>query len=387
MRSKGLMVALAVAVTPARVQDVPVTVLSKPLAEFPEGFARLLGLIELLDGRVMTTEVCERVVKILDLRSGQAAQMGRTGAGPSEYRSAGRLYGMPGDSSVIYDSPNQRYLMIGPTGAPGRMFPPLPTVTIARNGSEVYLPFSPLHTDGQGRFYAREFDRRLDADGRAIRADSIAVMRWDPKSTRVDTLLFTPPNGPLGPIEIFPAPFTMGTQWSVAPDGRIALVHPGDYRVEYVLPGGARVAGRPIPFRPIRLSEAHKKEWREEQQPACPGQGAAVSTVMGTDGRPITARRITQPEPTNWPQVLPPIASGGTVFAPNGQLWVRRTTPSEDPWTYDVFDAQARLVGRVLLPPQTRFLGFGRSALYLTRKDDDDLIFVQRYPLPSVGRP
>jgi hypothetical protein len=355
-------------------------VLSKPVAEFPEGYANLVSVRELTDGRVMTVETCERVVKILDLRAGQAVQMSRTGAGPGEYRGPGRLFALPGDSSVTYDAPNRRYLVVGPTGQPGRMFEPLPSVTESRGGGAIVYGFSPLHTDDQGRFYSRETDRRLNDEGKITRADSIAILRWSPRTGQVDTLFFTPPNGPPGLIDLGnPVPFTMGTQWAVAPDGTIGLVDPRTYRVQLVLPGGRRIGGTPIPHVPLRLSEGLKEEWRRDQAPACP---ARTVSVAGAEGRPVTARPMPAREPTEWPAVIPPIVSGGVEFAPDGRLWVRRSTPAGQPWTYDVFDAQARLVGRIVLPSATRFLGFGKAAVYLTRRDEDDLLFVEKYDLP-----
>jgi hypothetical protein len=37
--------------------------------------------------------------------------------------------------------------------------------------------------------------------------------------------------------------------------------------------------------------------------------------------------------------------------------------------------------GRVALPPKTRLVGFGNGTLYLVRRDDDDLEYLQRYRL------
>jgi hypothetical protein len=45
---------------------------------------------------------------------------------------------------------------------------------------------------------------------------------------------------------------------------------------------------------------------------------------------------------------------------------------------FDVFDAAGRVVERVTLPKRTRLVGFGNSAAYLARTDDDDLIWLQR---------
>src|SRR5688572_15351064 len=128
-------------------QNVPVTTLSTPLAEFPEGYTSLDGLRELPDGRVLTVERCERLVKLLDLDTGVERQVGRTGAGPGEYRIPGRLLALPGDSTAVYDAGNRRFLVIHPDGKPGRFFDPIPAVTQSAGGVVAYQTFNPTTTD------------------------------------------------------------------------------------------------------------------------------------------------------------------------------------------------------------------------------------------------
>jgi hypothetical protein len=37
---------------------------------------------------------------------------------------------------------------------------------------------------------------------------------------------------------------------------------------------------------------------------------------------------------------------------------------------------------RVHLPPRTRLVGFGIGAMFLARLDDQEMEYVERYPLP-----
>jgi hypothetical protein len=54
---------------------------------------------------------------------------------------------------------------------------------------------------------------------------------------------------------------------------------------------------------------------------------------------------------------------------------------------YDIINGQGKLVERVQLPPRTKLVGFGVSTVYVVRLDQDDLQYLQRYPLPTTARP
>jgi hypothetical protein len=93
-------------------------------------------------------------------------------------------------------------------------------------------------------------------------------------------------------------------------------------------------------------------------------------------------------EPEEWPAQLPPfLTTGGFGFAPDGRLWVERTTPNADAQRqYDVLDEQGQLVQRVHAPPGRRLAGFGRRSIYLIRRDDLDLEYVERYSFSFIRR-
>jgi hypothetical protein len=381
-----ILIASAVGLTsiPANAQGIPVTTLSKPDAEFPEGYANLRAMVELPNDRLMVLEFCERVVKLLDFGTGEETQVSRTGSGPGEYRSPVSLFMVAGDSAILYDAGNSRYLVIGPDAKPVRSFPRLPTQTETRGNAVIMTgAFNVAGSDRNGWLYAREGGIRPGANGME-RMDSVAVERWHFSSGRRDTVAFFRLLGKPGPMEMRPTPptpFETGTQWAVAPDGRVALVHPQDYRVDFVSPAGVRTNGRPIGFTPIRVTDGHKADWLESRQPPC---GTGPMTFTGADGKTISARAMAPTPPTEWPEVLPPFLSGEVAFGPDGMLWIKRTMAAGEPPTFDVIDPAGRVVQRVVLAPRSKLLGFGKSSLYVLRIDEDDLQYVQRYALPAV---
>jgi hypothetical protein len=360
-------------------QAVPVTTLTTPSAELEEGFTALDAVRELGDGRVLTIERCEQTVKLIDFGAGTAVQVGRTGSGPGEYRNTSRLLALGGDTSAIHDPGNGRFLIILPDGKPGETFALPPRPARVGSGPVAAVGFSPSLSDAQGRLYAREFGL-IDAGPTLMRAESVAVERWDRRGARRDTIAFhrTPRPGPvqLGAPDV---PFLTGIQWAVAPDGRVALVDPSDYHLEFIGPGRTRTVGRPIPFQPVRVTDALKQQWKEDRKSPC---GQRSISMPGPGGRSVTVEMRAGPEPTEWPDVLPPFLTGAALFAPDGLLWVKRTTAAGLPATYDVLDQKGTVIRRVMLPPRTRLLGFGRSGVYAVRIDQDDLQHLQRYSMP-----
>jgi hypothetical protein len=73
------------------------------------------------------------------------------------------------------------------------------------------------------------------------------------------------------------------------------------------------------------------------------------------------------------------------VSTPTGEVWVQRTRPAgDDVPVYDVFDARGQVTGRVALPKGSRLLAFGNGTVYLSRMDEDDLLYIQRYRLDAA---
>jgi hypothetical protein len=86
-----------------------------------------------------------------------------------------------------------------------------------------------------------------------------------------------------------------------------------------------------------------------------------------------------------WPETMPPFAGSAPVIAaPGGELWVSRSGPADArSQSYDVFDAQGRLARRVTLEGQRFVLGFGPGVVFVAHEDEDDLLWIERYRMPT----
>ena len=376
LRSLGVLSA-GILGLPVRAQTVQTRTLSRPEAEFTTPFTEVSGVRELRDGRVILIDERDRTIQLLDFTTGKVTPIGRQGSGPGEYRLPVAIYALSGDSSAVFDDPNRRLLIILPNGKAGGV------VSVVAPGGRESTEFGRI-IDARGRSYAagRPWTNR---DGVFQSLDSVPLLRWSRGAARADTIGYVgrPPGyakssmrGRAHVISVGAPPFTAVDQFTVSPDGRVAIVEASDYSIQWVDAEGRRARTAPIAYSPLRVTEAHKNAWRESQK-----GGVAV---IGDDDKGTVAivgrgnRKVE--EPPSWPEFMPPFLHNALRFAPNGMLWVRRTGPADSPPTYDVISQVAGLTMRVVLPPKSRVVGFGANGVvYVARTDEDDLQHLQRY--------
>lgn len=344
--------------------------LRSPVAEHPHAFSSIGGVRELSDERLVVLDELELTVFVVDFARQSIAMIGRNGAGPGEYGWPSQLFRFPGDTTAIRDGQHARLVMLVPGGTQG--------ATSSLEGRSPNDPISGIPavagTDATGRL----FGYALSPDGSGAR-----VLRWRRSGSQVDTVakleLNTGP-APAPGLSTPVGPYSAETSWAVAPDGRVAVIHPQPYSVDLMMPGAAAIKGKPLAHREVRLTEAHKEEWRKFAR--TPKVGLAITGAAGN--YVSTAQKVVRPfrEPTTWPSTLPPFLPGAGQFSGSGDLWIRRTADSAVKILYDVVDSAASLKGQVRLPASTRIVGFGIRSIYVARVDPDGLHYLQRYADP-----
>jgi hypothetical protein len=380
----------------ATAQQQPRT-LPAPDATFEEPFSlvNLGALRELRDGRVLVADMKDKIVQMIDLRSGNAVSVGREGSGPGEFALPMRVLAGPADTSFIFDPGNQRYLVVSPEGKPVTTFRMEMPAATGAGGPVIRMGLSIARaTDARGRLY---FEGSPMPSGPGQQPpDTVAVMRYDRNTQRIDTLgwvKLSPNNmqvtGSQGNMNVrigMANPLAPRDEWTVFPDGRVAIVRAANYQVDWVLANGTKRSSAPIRFTTLRVTEADKKE--EEALRARAMQGAVMMTVENGPGGTrrsagVGAPRGAAPQPlTDWPEVKPPFRSGfASVLArPNGELWVRRTEAAGAKGTlYDVIDAQGAVTHSVRVAEGLSVVGFGNGTVYTTKLDEDDLVYLQRH--------
>lgn len=396
--------------------QLPTKTLTRPLAELSEPFTAVRGVRELADGRVIVADPRDKVVQLVDFKTGRATRIGREGSGPNEYQMPMSAFALPGDSTMIFDALNTRFLMLGPGGSlAGTWSPaaeaPAPVATTAprpgaggggasfvMGGMGGGLSFVGARvTDAQGRLYLPGARFVAGPDGRPQSADSVPVLRMRRQSGNADTMAWlrvpksdarVTTSGSAGnsnvSVRIGGSAFTAEDGWSVFPDGRVAVVRTADYHVD-VYPASGRAAptsGAPVRYTPVRVTEAEKQAWRDARRASPP---MAIAVTRDGNAAQSTRSVSTAPvqDPDSWPAVMPAFQANQVHALPNGQLWVGRYTSANDKTPrFDVFDATGKHTGQVVLPPRTSIVGFGKGVIYTVRTDEDDLQYLQRFAIP-----
>lgn len=384
----------ALAAASARLDAQAIRPLPAPDARLDEPFTNLTAIRELGDGRVVAVDPRDKVVQLVDLKAGTVKKVGREGSGPKEYGLPMALFALPNNTSAIFDPLNSRLLMIGANGEPGEFLKLPATTSSARGpgGGTMVSMTPPRAADNQGRFYITGSPLVFNGDGPPTQADSVALLRVTPSTGKVDTLGYLEQpkqniqaSGTGGRMQMrvgMANPYVARDEWFVTPDGRVGILRSPEYRLDWISP--TRTQGPALAYEKLKVTEGHKQQWRDSRR------GATAIMMTNNNGRVTTqsgsagAGGIQIPEPTDWPEYMPPFVANGSIYpAPNGTVWVNRTRDARDNVPkYDVIDASGKVAYRVSLPPKTRVVGFGAGVVYTVQTDEDDLQYLQRHKLP-----
>lgn len=375
------------ALTPALAGAQGAKLLSKPEAEFAEPFTAVTGIRELKDGRVVVIDVRDKIVQIVDLKTGNATKVGREGSGPGEYALPMRLLALPGDSSAVFDPLNSRLLVVAPDGKAGG-FIRMQDGTTGGPGRGISAGFAPPRfSDARGRLYWQGQSVQFREGAPPVEGDSAPILRFDRTTQKSDTVAFVRvPKGNVrasggpGRMEMRIGgsnPFLARDEWAVLPDGRVLVLRAPEYRVDVAGAGGRTTPGAPIAYERLEVSERHKQQWRDSRK----NQVAIMMTINNGERRASAGPPPANlPDPTDWPDLLPPFLENAAFPAPNGTVWLARTREANDETpNYDVIDAAGRVVARYEMPKGTRLVGVGNGVVYAVRNDEDDLQYLQRY--------
>jgi hypothetical protein len=337
-------------------------------ATLGEPFTSIYSIRELRDGRVLISDYSsDNRVVVADLVSGRIKRVGNVGAGPGEYRQAGKLLELPGDSTLLIDSPDRgRWWLLLHNDSIVRNLPPdLPALRIAGG--------NPSGVDSRGRVLSvrqagaemltpshnKERLVAVIADRNSSRGDTIAKLRGTEHHIKqVGTRerpfwIFTGLSG------------SVAEQAMMFPDGRIGIVYIEPYHVEWRTPEGTLVRGPNVPWHWPRADAKEKAAALERHK------------------RRFGDRNLKQAAELPWAERLAPIRYNALLGTPEGHLLVLRAQWSQAMETdYDIFDRSGRRTSTLELPDSERVVGFGRRNIYISVRDDDGFHHLRRHPWP-----
>ena len=357
--------------------------LGEPRAESAEPFSDIAGLRSLSDGTLLIADGLEGQLLRVSEDLAQAEAIGRAGAGPREYRTPDGLYAMAADTTLMVDLGNGRLAVLAPSGEIVRTIP-----MVSGDGPAMRLMI-PGAVDRTGRVFFRAMGMMPGGV-----PDSATVQVFDPRMEAAADVakvklpeMNTRSSGGANDQRtmIRPIPLSREDAWTASPEGELIIARSRDdvYWLEIVGEDGA-VRGPEVPYRPISVGNADKQEWVASLSNAL-GVGVEIEngrqrTTFSRGGRGGEA----DPADFEWPETKPAFPAGAIQVAFDGTVWLRRHVPAGQPQRYDVLDRSGRPLGSVRLPEGRSLEGFGDGHVYLSRTDDLDFVWLERYDLPVL---
>lgn len=372
-RSPWNMSCLLVMLCPFSVTAQPITQIPlKPAsATLHAEFVSVTSVREIADGRVIVTDGSDRTLYLADFVKNSATVLGRKGKGPKEWMGIDHVHQLPGDSSIMADYTNRRWLLLSGAKIVGTVPPDHPGVrangtvihAIDRFGHLLVLTSKP-YRNGVTDITRADSNPLLLMDRNTGRKDTITQLRDRPRrlTVELDSLgeakklmpTSTEPNAQIEFGHLFY-------------DGWLAVVRLEPLRVDWRSPTGRWTRGAPLPLKPIPVDaserqaiEKRRADFREQYQ------------------------KIGFPPPPTlpMPSTLPPNTEV-TRASSDGRLLLQLTTTVSNPgMRYLVINRAGVIDGEIQLAANDEVVGFGTKSIYISFKDDDDVQHLRRHPWP-----
>jgi hypothetical protein len=366
---------IALCVLPAVLQSQPVTRIPlKPAnATLAAEFVGITSIREVADGRVIVTDGRDQQLYVADFKANNASLLGRKGKGPGEWLNIGLVQALSGDSSIIGDFGNLRWMLLDGAKIVGTV----PSDHPAVRASSAFV----IDIDRLGHILATRNPPARAGTTVFTRADSNALVFIDRNSGRVDTIASLRVRPHRREVQMDSAGRVRSTMpFSTEPnaqaelaklfnDGWLAVVRLEPLRVDWRSPAGQWTLGKPFPLRPAPVDARERK--------AIEARRAEARADAKKYGLPA-------PAAVAYPTTLPVMANAASPRATTeGRLLLRRSSSASNPAIrYLVINRQGNIDGEITLAANEDIIGFGLRSIYIAFKDDDDIQRLRRHPWP-----
>ncbi len=322
-------------------------------------FTHISSIRELSDGSMLVVDAKDRTLFALPSSTAPARSLGRQGAGPGEYRYPVMLAALRGDSTILVDGGNRRWMLLtgttfGELRGNLRSHADLLGVDVAgldAKGNALRIisfaaPGSPEAMINDPALADSMLATVISRDGTV---DSVARLRHTSNGRRMARV-----PGESDPFSL-PSLLSSRDQAVLFLDGTVAVARTNPYRVEWRSPNGqwSRSVAPPEKPVPVTADILRRLVRNFKQRP----DGSAFFRV---DDFPP------------WPKHLPPFRPSALIAGHDGNLYVRRTRiDAETPSRVDAFDRRGTRVAMLELPTGARLVGTGARGLYLAQSTPD----------------
>lgn len=299
-----------------------------------------------------------------------------------------------GDSTLALEQPSQSLLVLDPNGKTARVmalpkardFPNLVgfirTPWVDPKGRLIYRatpPFRPP-TPGPGEQEVQlspdsAYIVRADFDARTV--DTIATVRLG-HPTRA---WITQSPGATN-VRVLADPMAADDEWTMLPDGTIAIVRAQDYHIDWIDPDGSRRSTPKMPFDWKRLTDADKQAKVDSMATSLDSVRAQNPPRMdqGPDG-PVKFTTTFDALPIAKMADYEPAVGPGSVRSDlDGNVWIvpRTTAASTGGLLYDVVNRKGEIVERVQFPKGVALVGFGAGGVVYLNRVQGNIGFLER---------
>jgi hypothetical protein len=327
-------------------------------AKLPARFAMVSNVVELKDGRIVFADTKDKLFLRADLKSGKVDTLGKRvdtlppTAPAHEYKFPGWVAHLASDTVALVDFSAIRTTLWNEKGQPLGVLPIKPVA-----GTTPILLY-----DTVGHGYKIDYQAVLGGGepGRAVRPDSIPVLRFTIKGATVDTIamLASPEYGDATfgeQVQEAAKVFSPNDFFGVLPEGTAWVARGRENRVDWRSPDGTWTRGQPHPYTRIPVTQADKDRVL-----------AQVREHGKQFGMPQDLR------------IVYPFAETKAPFdfalgRARGEVWLQRPRSQETaPLVYDVFNRKGAWEREVALPSGMTLAGFGPGrAVYVSIKNAD----------------
>ena len=395
-------------------------------------FGSISSVRPLPGGRVLVNDLTRRQLLLLDSTFAMEAVVADTTAATANAYS-GRTAGLipyRGDSSLFIDPASLSMLVIDGAGKVTRV------MAVPRPSDAQFMiggPFGTPGFDSKGRIVYRGFTRPNmppppgpnDPPGARMQMpqqpDSAPILRVALDTRTLDTASFfkipktsakvTQNDRGQVSVQMVMNPMPVVDDWTLLPDGTLAVVRGADYHIDWLAPDGSHTSSTKIPFEWQRLSDEAKATFLDSAKTALeanraramaanggaqtfvgppgggPGGGGGGAVVMRFEGggppsggaapaagsgAPTTMSMpsINMIPASELPDYRPAFGTGATRADLDGNLWIRTSKVVNGGPVYDVVNRQGALIDRVSFPFGRVIAGFGPGVVYLGLRDD-----------------
>ena len=340
----------------------------RPEARLPGSFGALSNVVELSDGRVIFADTKGKLFVRGDFKSGRVDTLGNrvdsvtTSSAAGQYKFPGWVAHLAGDTVALVDFSVLRTTLWNEAGQPLKVLP----IQQVSGHTPVLL------YDTLGHGYKVDYQAVLGGGepGRALRPDSIPVLRLTLSGKSVDTVaqLSSPEYGDAifgEEVQQAAKVFAPNDFFGVLPDGTAWVARARLNRVDWRAPNGTWIRGETRSYTRVPVTDADKE--RVLAQVRLQGKQFGMPQDL----------RVVYP----FAETKPPFEHA--VGRPSGEVWLQRPRTSDAaPLTYDVWNRKGKWTREVTLPAGATLAGFGANGvLYAAMKNADETRTIGRFRL------